>query len=67
MVCTNFTSVLKRKATLDRTMDEKVVIVPDRAAEGLDTLVQKRKGELNSLKEELEALETELAKMEAQG
>jgi hypothetical protein len=65
MVCTNYTSVLEPKATLDQTMDEKVVIVADRAAEGLNNLVQKRKDELDSLKEELEALEKELAKMEA--
>jgi hypothetical protein len=50
------------QATLDRTMNEKVVIVADRAAEGLNVLVQKRKAELEGVKEELEALEKELAK-----
>jgi hypothetical protein len=44
-------------------MNEKVVIVADRAAEGLSVLVQKRKKELEAVKEELEALEQELAKM----
>ena len=43
-------------------MNEKVVIVADRAAEGLNVLVQKRKVELEGVKEELEALEKELAK-----
>ena len=51
------------QVTLDRTMNEKVVIVADRAAEGLSVLVQKRKKELEAVKEELEALEQELAKM----
>ena len=41
-------------------MNEKVVVVADRAAEGLNVLVQKRKAELEGLKEELEALEKEL-------
>ena len=43
-------------------MNEKVVIVADRAAEGLNVLVQKRKAELEGVKEELEALEKELEK-----
>ena len=50
------------QATLDGTMNEKVVIVADRAAEGLNVLVQKRKAELEGVKEELEALEKELGK-----
>ena len=45
-------------------MNEKVVIVADHAAEGLNALVQKRKRELDDVKEELEALERELAKIE---
>jgi predicted nuclease with TOPRIM domain len=45
-------------------MNEKVMIVADRAAEGLNALVRKRKGELEGLKEELETLEKELARME---
>jgi hypothetical protein len=45
-------------------MNEKVDIVADRAAEGLNALVRKRKQELEGVKEELEALEQELAKME---
>jgi len=50
------------QATLDRTMNEKVVVVADRAVEGFNVLVQKRKVELEGVKEELEALEQELAK-----
>jgi len=50
------------QATLDGTMNEKVVIVADRAAECLNVLVQKRKAELEGVKEELEALEKELGK-----
>ena len=43
-------------------MNEKVVIVADRAANGLNVLVQRRKAELEGVKEELEALEKELGK-----
>jgi len=50
------------QVTLDRTMNEKVVVVADRAVEGFNVLVQKRKVELEGVKEELEALEQELAK-----
>lgn len=53
---------LNPQATLDRTMNEKVVIVADRAANGLNVLVQRRKAELEGVKEELEALEKELGK-----
>jgi len=45
-------------------MNEKVVIVADHAAEGLNALVQKRKAELEGVKEEFKALEKELVKME---
>lgn len=45
-------------------MNEKVVVVADRAAEGLSVLVQKRKKELEGVKEELEALEQGLVEME---
>ena len=61
MNCT-FTSSLDSQTTLDGTMNEKVVLVADRAAEGLNVLVQKRKAGLEGVKEELEALEKELAK-----
>jgi hypothetical protein len=43
-------------------MNEKVVIVADRAADGLNVLVQRRKAELEGVKEELKALEKELGK-----
>lgn len=45
-------------------MNEKVVIVADRAAEGMDALVRKRREELEGVKEKLEELEKELVKME---
>jgi len=57
-----FSFFLDSQTTLDRTMNEKVVIVANRAAEGLNVLVQKRKEESEGVKEELEALEKELVK-----
>lgn len=43
-------------------MDDKVVVVANRAAEGLSALVRKHKEELAGAKEELKLLEKELAK-----
>ena len=41
------------QATLDQTMENKVTVVADRAAEGLDSLVSKRKAEIEELKDAL--------------
>lgn len=46
-------------------MENKVTIVADRAAEGLDQLVSKRKAEIDSLKETLDTLEESLHRIEA--
>lgn len=46
-------------------MESKITIVADRAAEGLDTLVRKRKAEIDSLKETLDTLEENLRGVEA--
>lgn len=56
-------SVVIPQATLDRTMNEKVTIVADCAAEGLSRLILKRKEELGGLTEELGRLDEELAKV----
>ncbi|KAI0665946.1 hypothetical protein C8Q78DRAFT_1062241 [Trametes maxima] len=48
------------KTTLDRTMDQHVVLVADSACTGLETIVQKRKTEVQELVEEVQSLEAEL-------
>lgn len=45
-------------------MNEKVVIVADRAADGLGSLVQKRKEELEGITEELRRLEEGLVEVQ---
>ena len=45
------------QATLDQTMESKVTVVADRAAEGLDGLVSKRKAEIEGLKDALYTIE----------
>ena len=45
------------QATLDQTMESKVTVVADRAAEGLDSLVSKRKAEIEGLKDALFRIE----------
>ena len=50
-------SVFFLQATLDQTMESKVTVVADRAAEGLDSLVSKRKAEIEELKDALYRIE----------
>ena len=45
------------QATLDQTMESKVTVMADRAAEGLDSLVSKRKAEIEELKDALYRIE----------
>ena len=45
------------QTTLDQTMESKVTVVADRTAEGLDSLVSKRKAEIEGLIETIDALE----------
>ena len=45
------------QATLDQTMENKVTVMADRAAEGLDSLVLKRKTEIEGLKDALYRIE----------
>ena len=45
------------QATLDQTMESKVTVVADRAAEGLDGHVSKRKAEIEGLKDALYRIE----------
>ncbi|KIJ67783.1 hypothetical protein HYDPIDRAFT_25255 [Hydnomerulius pinastri MD-312] len=49
------------KATIQRTVDERVVVVASTACEGLQDLVGKRKEEIHQIYHELKSLETELS------
>lgn len=50
------------QATLERTVDERVLAVSDTACNGLEQAVSKRKEEIAELKEEVEVLEDELSR-----
>ncbi|KAI0645917.1 hypothetical protein C8Q79DRAFT_1071559 [Trametes meyenii] len=49
------------KVTLDRTMDQHVVLVAETACTGLETIVGKRKTEVQELVDEVQSLEAELS------
>ncbi|KAI0730330.1 hypothetical protein C8Q72DRAFT_776135 [Fomitopsis betulina] len=50
------------RATLERTVDERVLVVSETACSGLERAVSKRKEEIAELKEEVEVLEDELSR-----
>lgn len=50
------------QATLERTVDERVLVVSETACSGLERAVSKRKEEIAELKEEVEVLEDELSR-----
>ena len=51
---------LDSQTALTRTMDEHVVLVSETACSGLEGIVDKRKAEVQELKEEVQSLEAEV-------
>ena len=47
---------------LERTVDERVLVVSDTACRGLEQAVSKRKEEIEELKDEVQVLEDELSR-----
>ncbi|OCH85096.1 hypothetical protein OBBRIDRAFT_740471 [Obba rivulosa] len=51
------------RAALDKTMEEKVLVVPAEACRGLKDLTSRRKDQIDELMEEVAGLETDLARV----